>query len=99
MEEKSLVACGTPSSSRNESVLVIEQFLTDNYLFRRNVLNGKVELGRVLVSLNYEATDKADAAVGEGDVISLRGAGKGKVTGFGGNSRKGRLYVYTEIYR
>ena len=43
MEEKSLVACGTPSSSHNECMLVIEQFLIDNYLFRRNVLNGKVE--------------------------------------------------------
>ena len=43
MEEKSLVACGTPLSAHNESVLIIEQFLTDNYLFRRNVLNGKVE--------------------------------------------------------
>ena len=43
MEEKSLVACGTPLSAHNESVLIIEQFLTDNYLSRRNVLNGKVE--------------------------------------------------------
>ena len=32
-----------PSSSHNESVLIIEQFLNDNYLFRRNVLSGKVE--------------------------------------------------------
>ena len=55
----------------------------------------RISLG--LVSLNYETTDKADAAVGEGDVISLRGAGKGTVTGFGGNSRKGRLYIYAEI--
>ena len=62
MEEKSLVACGTPSSSRNESVLVIEQFLIDNYLFRRNVLNGKVELGRVLVSLNFERKEHSHIA-------------------------------------
>jgi hypothetical protein len=26
-----------------ETTLAIEQFLNDNYLFRRNVLNGKVE--------------------------------------------------------
>ena len=43
MEVTSLVANGTPSSTHNESVLIIEQFLNDNYLFRRNVLNGKVE--------------------------------------------------------
>jgi hypothetical protein len=39
MEVKSLVANGTPSSTHNESMLIIEQFLNDNYLFRRNVLN------------------------------------------------------------
>ncbi len=43
MDAKSLVACGMPSSSHNESVLIIEQFLNDNYLLRRNVLSGKVE--------------------------------------------------------
>lgn len=43
MEVTSLVANGTPSSTHNESMLIIEQFLNDNYLFRRNVLNGKVE--------------------------------------------------------
>ena len=52
MEEKSLVACGTPLSAHNESVLIIEQFLTDNYLFRRNVLNGKVEFKRIMGSEN-----------------------------------------------
>ena len=39
------------------------------------------------------------AAVNEGDVISLRGAGKGSVTGTGGTSRKGRLFVYAEILK
>ena len=52
-----------------------------------------------MVSINYSLSDKTDTAVHEGDILSLRGAGKGKVTGFGGNSRKGRLYVYTEIYQ
>ena len=27
-----------------EGTLAVQQFLQDNYLFRRNVLNGKVEL-------------------------------------------------------
>lgn len=57
----------------------------------------RISLG--MVSINYELSDKTDYAVSEGDVVSLRGAGKGKLVGFGGNSRKGRLFVYTEIYR
>ena len=43
MEKKSLVVTGQPLNVPTESVLIIEQFLTDNYQFRRNVLNGKVE--------------------------------------------------------
>ena len=51
------------------------------------------------VSLNYEESLKTDNAVHDGDIVSLRGAGKGKVTGTGGTSRKGRLFVYVEIYK
>ena len=51
------------------------------------------------MSLNYEECLKTDHTVKEGDILSLRGAGKGKVTGTGGTSRKGRLFVYAEIYR
>ena len=43
MEEKSLVVCGQPKNVHTEGMLIIEQFLTDNYLLRRNVLSGKVE--------------------------------------------------------
>ena len=50
------------------------------------------------VSLNYEECDRPDRPVREGDILSLRGRGKGKITGLGGNSRKGRLFVYGEIY-
>ena len=51
------------------------------------------------VSLNYQQCFKTDSRVQEGDIISLRGAGKGRVTGTGGTSRKGRLFVYTEIFK
>ena len=51
------------------------------------------------VSLNYSVTDKTDTVIHEGDIISLRGAGKGTVTGTGGTSRKGRLFVYAEILK
>ena len=57
----------------------------------------QIEAGAV--SLNYEECLKTDHPVKEGDILSLRGAGKGKVTGTGGTSRKGRLFVYAEIYR
>lgn len=51
------------------------------------------------VSLNYSQCTKCDAQIREGDIISLRGSGKGKVTGTGGTSRKGRLFVNAEIYK
>ena len=68
-------------------------------LFRisRSEAARQIELGAL--SLNYEICDKTDRSVAEGDILSLRGAGKGKITGFGGNSRKGRLYIYAEIYQ
>lgn len=50
------------------------------------------------VSVNYSETDKTGLPVHEGDILSLRGKGKGKVTGFGGESKRGRQYVYTEKY-
>ena len=34
---------GEAMSASQENVLVVEQYLTENYLFRRNILNGKVE--------------------------------------------------------
>lgn len=52
-----------------------------------------------MVSLNYQVSNKTDSTVREGDILSLRGVGKGKITGTGGTSRKGRLFVYGEIYR
>ena len=51
------------------------------------------------VSVNYEVSLKTDTAIREGDILSLRGKGKGKITGFGGNSRKGRIFVTAEIYQ
>ena len=56
----------------------------------------QVEAGTV--SLNYEICDRCDAPVHEGDILSLRGKGKGRITGLGGTSRKGRQFVNGEIY-
>ena len=93
MEEKSLVVVEQPQNVQTASVLIIEQFLNDNYRLRRNVLSGKVEfkvkslnttemleiirdeypnvtvttkakveLGRALVSLEYERKDHSHVA-------------------------------------
>ena len=67
-------------------------------MFRLSRSEAARQIALGMVSVNYELSNKTDYTVSEGDIVSLRGAGKGKVTGFGGNSRKGRLYVYTEIY-
>ena len=50
-------------------------------------------------SLNYSECIKPDAAVKEGDVISIRGCGKGTVGALGGTSKKGRLFMTAEIYK
>ena len=52
-----------------------------------------------LLSLNYSVCEKTDAEVREGDVLSLRGYGKGRVAELGGNSRKGRQFVRAELYQ
>ena len=37
---------GEAMTASQENVLVVEQYLTENYLFRRNILNGKVEFAK-----------------------------------------------------
>ena len=50
------------------------------------------------VSLNYTPCLRPDAPIREGDVLSLRGRGKGMVTAFGARSRKDRLFVEAALY-
>ena len=49
-------------------------------------------------TLNYVQCLHVDAPIHEGDVISLRGKGKGAVVSLGGQSRKDRTFLETEIY-
>lgn len=44
-------------------------------------------------SLNHRPVLKPDAAVKEGDVIILRGCGKGEIAEVGGRTKKDRVYV------
>ena len=57
----------------------------------------RITLGMVIV--NDLVSDKTDLQIKEGDTLSLRGAGKGRIASFGGSSRKGRLFVNAEIYQ
>ena len=50
------------------------------------------------MSVNYHESLKCDLDVREGDVISLRGKGKGRITELGGTSRKGRLFITGEVF-
>lgn len=51
-----------------------------------------------LVQLNYQECLKPDAPIRPGDILSLRGKGKGRVTALGDTqTRKGRLYVTVEL--
>ena len=51
-----------------------------------------------LVTLNYSICEKCDAQVKEGDIISLKGKGKGKISEAGGRSRRDRIFVTADIY-
>ena len=50
------------------------------------------------VTLNYTICEKVDAPIKEGDTLSVRGKGKGRIAQIGGRSRKDRLFVEAEIY-
>ena len=50
------------------------------------------------VQLNYVQCLHVDAPISQGDVISIHGRGKGAVTALGGQSRKDRTFLETEIY-
>ena len=51
-----------------------------------------------LVTLNYSLCQKTDASVKEGDVLSVRGKGKGRIARVGGRSKKDRLFIEAELF-
>lgn len=51
-----------------------------------------------LVDVNYETWTKPDAALSEGDVISVRGEGKFTIVKVDGMTRRGRLRLIAEKY-
>ncbi len=50
------------------------------------------------VSVNYAIVVKPDLQIKPGDIVTLRGKGKGIVGGQNGTSKKGRLYMEADIY-
>lgn len=52
-----------------------------------------------LASRNYSECPRPDAPVREGDILSLRGEGKGEIKTVGGESRKGRVFVTAELWK
>lgn len=62
----------------------------------RSAANAQIQQGNVTV--NYLPCLKPDQSLHPGDIISLRGRGKGTLLEPGGTSRKGRQFVQAEIW-
>ena len=86
----------TKAVSFTVSGLRLDAVAADMFRVSRTEAAEKIKLG--LVTVNYSVCDKTDARVSEGDVISMRGEGKGVIKEIGGQSRKGRTYVHAEIF-
>ena len=80
----------TVSSLRLDSVLSV------GFSTSRGKASEAVESGRVQV--NWTDCQKPDRLLHQGDVISVRGAGKCKLTEVGGTTRKGRVFITVERY-
>ena len=63
----------------------------------RERMNLKIREGIVL--LNYIICQNTSENIDEGDIITVKGIGKAKVTNIGGISRSGKTFVEAQIYR
>ena len=68
-------------------------------MFRLSRTEAARQINAGNVSLNYSQCLKTDALIKEGDIISLKGSGKGELSELGGNSKKGRLFVTCNVYK
>jgi RNA-binding protein YlmH len=80
----------TVSSLRLDSVLSV------GFSTSRGKAAEAVESGRVQV--NWTDCQKPDRILRQGDVITVRGAGKCKLTEVGGTTKKGRVFITVERY-
>ena len=101
-EELPLDAVPAPARQVKELSFSVQSMRLDAIvagMFHLSRTEAARQISAGLVSVNYQECLKTDHPIREGDVLSLRGAGKGSVTGTGGTSRKGRLFVYAELYQ
>ena len=80
----------TVSSLRLDSVLSV------GFSLSRGKASEAVESGRVQV--NWTDCQKPDRLLSEGDVLSVRGLGKCRLSAVGGVTKKGRIFITVERY-
>ena len=49
-------------------------------------------------SVNWIAINSVSSTINEGDILSLKGSGRGKLIGVGGTTKKGRLVITVGRY-
>ena len=99
-EEISLESIAAPERKVTEKSFTVSSMRLDAVaggMFNISRTESAKLIGLGLVSVNYAVCEKPDHTVRVGDIITVRGKGKGSITGTGGNSRKGRLFVYAEV--
>ena len=57
------------------------------------------QIARENITVNYQTAVRNDLPISKGDIISMRGKGKGCILDDEGTSKKGRLYIKAGIYR
>ena len=100
-EEVSLGDVPIPEKRREESSFSVQSLRLDAVaagIFHLSRSHCAELIRQGLLSLNYEECTRVDAPVEEGDVLSLRGHGKGRLVELGGMSRKGRQFITAERY-
>lgn len=88
--QKTKVLRDTVSSLRLDSVLSV------GFSTSRGRASEAVEAGRVQV--NWADCQKPDRLLRQGDVITVRGAGKCRLTEVGGATKKGRIFITVDRY-
>ena len=101
LRELPLSELETPAAKTKEirdtvSSLRLDAIVGSGFSLSRGKAAEAIETGRA--ELNYALCQKPDKAVCEGDVISVRGLGKIRLTQVGGNTKKGRIAIIIERF-
>ena len=76
--------------------LRLDSIVSSGFSISREKAASAINAG--LVSLRHQECTKADKAVTEGDVVSVRGVGKIELLEAGNKSRKGRIFISIKRY-